>query len=241
MRTEPTTNSGVRATLTRIPSGRRAKWLVILVWVVVLTVASPLAGKLTSIEDNDAESFLPKSAESLAVAQAEERITAGDTMPAVIVYHRDGGLTAADQQRIETDRGALANRFPATPPGPATFSDDGQAAIYAVPLDVTDEDNLPDGVNAIRDQIAGAPDGLQVKVTGPAGFTMDMVNVFSGIDSTLLLATAGVVAALLLLTYRSPFLWLIPLVAVAFAHQLAGASVYGLAKSVGLTVNGQSG
>lgn len=237
----PGGDSGVRTKLASIPSGRRSKWLIVLLWVVILAVASPLAGKLTSVEDNDTATWLPQNAESLAVATAEEEISAGDQMPAVIVYHRDGGLLASDHEAIEADRQALSDLFPSTPPSPAIPSEDGQAVIFTVPLAVAEDEDLANGVDAIRAQVHDAPDGLQVKVTGPAGFTMDLANVFSGVDTTLLLATAGVVAALLLLTYRSPFLWLIPLLSVAFAHQLAGATVYGLAKSVGLTLNGQSG
>jgi len=58
---------------------------------------------------------------------------------------------------------------------------------------------------------------MDVKVTGGAGFSADAVKVFSNIDTTLLYWTAGIVAVLLLLTYRSPFLWLVPLLTVALA------------------------
>ena len=63
---------------------------------------------------------------------------------------------------------------------------------------------------------------------------------FEDIDTTLLLVTVVVVAVLLLITYRSPLLWLVPLLTVGLANQVATASVYGLVKGVGLTVDGQS-
>ena len=61
-----------------------------------------------------------------------------------------------------------------------------------------------------------------MQVTGPAAIQADLGAVFEGANTRLLLATAGVVAFLLLVTYRSPFLWLIPLTVVGIADQLAG-------------------
>ena len=61
---------------------------------------------------------------------------------------------------------------------------------------------------------AGLPAGLKAALTGPAGQFADISNAFSGLDTTLLLVTAAVVAFILILTYRSPGLWLVPLVSV---------------------------
>ena len=56
-----------------------------------------------------------------------------------------------------------------------------------------------------------APDGVTVQVTGPAAIHADLGQVFDGADIRLLLATAAIVAILLVITYRSPVLWLVPL------------------------------
>ena len=231
-------SSSVAARLAAIVTGPRTKWLILGIWVIVLAAVSPLAGRLSSVEENDAAAFLPANAESLVVSELEERF-GDETLPAVVVYHRAAGLTTDDLSKIEADRQALTERFPAMPPSPPVPSDDGRAMLYTVPL-LADEDATLDNVTAIRD-LVGAGDGdVTVNVTGPAGFTTDLVQVFDGIDSTLLVAAALVVTVLLLFTYRSPFLWLIPLLTVAFANQTATAGVYGLAKGVGLTVNGQN-
>ena len=232
------------ARLAAIPSGRRAKWLVLVAWIVIIAVVSPFAGKLADVEENDAEQWLPESAESLAVTRLMDTFPAGETEPGVIVYHRDGGLTDADRARVEADRVTFTNRYPATPPTEPVPSEDGAAILYAIPFPAdqpVDGKDASDNVAVIRDVLGPDRDGLEVKVTGPAGFGHDLVSVFDGIDGTLLMATAGVVTILLLLTYRSPFLWLIPLIAVAFAHQTATAGVYGAAKHLGVTVDGQSG
>jgi RND superfamily putative drug exporter len=77
-------------------------------------------------------------------------------------------------------------------------------------------------------------------VTGPAGYFADFANVFSGFDSTLLSITAVIVIVILLVTYRSPVLWLLPLSCVFVALTAAQAVIYLLARNGGLTVNGQS-
>lgn len=224
------------------PAGRRTKWLILVVWIALVAAISPFAGKLTDVEENDAAAWLPNSAESLKVNRLEDRFPASQTLPALVVYHRDGGLTPADREVVETDRAALAERFPAAAPTDAIPSDDQQAMFYVLPFPVPDNETQEVAIDAVEEvrEVAGDEAGLQVKVTGPAGFSHDLVDVFSGIDSTLLIASASVVAILLLITYRSPFVWLIPLLTVAFANQTATAAIYGMAKNLGLTVNGQS-
>ena len=235
---------GPAARLAIIPSGRRTRWLVLIAWIFILATVSPFAGKLTDVEENDAEQWLPESAESLAVTRTLDTFPAGETEPAVIVYHRDGGLTDADMARVEADRATFTGLYPDTPPTEPVPSENGAAVLYAIPFAADAPINGQDAsenVGDIRDVLGADRDGLQVKATGPAGFGHDLVSVFDGFDGTLLMATASVVTILLLLTYRSPFLWLIPLIAVAFAHQTATAGVYGAARHLGVTVDGQSG
>jgi RND superfamily putative drug exporter len=216
--------------------------MVLIAWLIIVAVSSPFASKLGSVQENDDTAWLPSGAESLKVSKLQEEFTHGDTTTAVVVYYRADGLTATDQSRIDTDRQAISSTFPGTELSPTVTSDDGHAAMYTMPLDASgDGQAVIDGVGDLRGVVSDGTNGLQVKVTGPAGFMTDLVDVFSGIDTTLLAASAGVVAILLLLTYRSPFVWIVPLLSVAFAHQLASGGVYGLAKHAGLSVNGQSG
>ncbi len=105
---------------------------------------------------------------------------------------------------------------------PVVVSEDKTAAIVAVPV-VSDlgTDNI-DQVEELRDQLReDAPDGVEVQVTGPAAIQADIGQVFDGADIRLLAATAAVVAILLIITYRSPVLWLVPLTVVAIADRLA--------------------
>ncbi len=91
-----------------------------------------------------------------------------------------------------------------------------------------------------RSRSQADPDGLNTVVAGPLAVGADQADAFEGIDSTLLLVTVCVVVAILLITYRSPVLWVLPLVSAAAALMLAEGVVYLLARYAGLTVNAQS-
>jgi putative drug exporter of the RND superfamily len=225
--------------LARIPGGHRTRWLVLLAWVAIIVVAGPFAGSVGEVEDNDAVSFLPRSAEATQVEQLLTRFPQDDVIPAVVVYARDGGLTAADRAAVEAQRQRLRPHAAGGDVAAPAVSADARAATLAVPL--PDTDDIVDRVGALRTDVStGLPPGLQVLVGGPAGDLTDSVEVFGDLDRNLLLVTVSVVALLLLLTYRSPVLWLLPLLAVGLASQLANAAVYLFGKHAGLPVDGQS-
>ena len=231
--------NGIADRLAALVTGRRAKWVILVAWIVVLAVASPLAARLGDVTNNDAVTWLPESAESAQVARLNDRFDAGDASTAMVVYHREGGITADDQAAIEETRGAVASAFPDAELSPPIPSEDGEVLFYTLPL-TGERSEIEEDVKALREILAGPPEGLEVAVTGPAGISVDLSGVFDGIDTTLLLASASVVTVLLLIIYRSPFLWVLPLLTVAFASQTATAIVYGMVETIGITVNGQT-
>ena len=83
-----------------------------------------------------------------------------------------------------------------------------------------------------------APPGLAVAVTGPAAFQADLSNVFEGADGRLLGITALVVALLLLVTYRSPWLWLVPLTVIGVGDRVVASLLAILSRHAGLGVDG---
>ncbi len=85
-----------------------------------------------------------------------------------------------------------------------------------------------------------AIDGVTTHIAGAGGQAADSAEAFAGIDGTLLFASLGVVIVILLITYRSPTLWLLPIVSAMFALFTSQAVIYFLAKYADLTVNGQS-
>src|SRR5437763_8224200 len=86
-----------------IPGGRRAKWAVLVGWLIVVAVLGPLAGKLTGAEKNDASSWLPPKAESTQVLNLTSKFQSPNVFPAVVVYQRPSGLTAADRAKAAAD------------------------------------------------------------------------------------------------------------------------------------------
>lgn len=226
--------------ITRLPSGRRTKFLALALWLVIASAVGPLAVKLADVVTDDAVAWLPRTAEATkAFERAEAAFPGSDRLVAVAVYARDNGLTDADRAKAEADRAAFARYAEGGEVPPAIVSDDGKALLISFPL-AGDEDQQTDSTGAVRDQLANAPPaGLHTGLTGSAGATDDLFDAFGGMDITLVLVTAGVVALLLLLTYRSPILWLVPLFCVGVASQVASAVVYLLAKHAGLTVDFQ--
>ena len=224
-----------------LPCGRRTKYLVVVFWIVVIALTGSLAGKLQGAEKNDASSYLPASADSTQELNLQAKFTAKNLNPAVVVYQRQSGITPADLRKAAAD----ARRFAALPAvagrvaGPIP-SADHRAIETIVGSDLGYKANIEGFVNGLRATASAGNPGMSVYVTGPAATASDELKIFKGIDSTLLFATLAVVIVLLLLTYRSPTLWLLPIVSAGVALTIAEAVVYVLTQH-GLTVNGQSG
>ncbi|MGI9006773.1 MAG: MMPL family transporter [Streptosporangiaceae bacterium] len=229
--------------LVRLPGGRRTKWAVLVFWLIAAAVAGSLSGKLTAAEKNDAQSWLPAKAESTQVLKLQSSFESPNVFPAVVVYARPGGLTAADRQKAVRDAAAIAGVHGVVQrqvAGPF-FAADGKAAQTLVPVNLGSKgwNGATAAVDKLR-AIATSDGALAVHIAGPLGSAADSAKAFSGIDSTLLFATLAVVIVLLLITYRSPVLWLLPVITAGIALTSAEALIYLLAAHAGLTVNGQS-
>jgi putative drug exporter of the RND superfamily len=227
-----------------LPAGRRARWIVLAGWLIVIAVAGPLAGKLGSAEQNDAKSWLPASAESTRVLDLQSRVQSPNVYPAVVVYDRPSGITATDRAQAAAD----IDRFAGVPgvqrsqiAGPIV-SQDGKAIQAIVPVDLGKDgwDKAAPAADSLREIAQSGSDGMAVHITGPLGTAADSSDAFGGLDSTLLLAALTVVIVLLLLTYRSPVLWLLPVISAGVALVASQAVIYLLARNAGLTVNAQS-
>ncbi|MEH6376346.1 MMPL family transporter [Streptomyces sp. KLMMK] len=221
-------------------TGRRSKYGVIVAWLIVLVVAAGFAGKLSSVEKNDVKSSLPNSAESTRVFDTQAKFGSPYTVPAVVVYERSSGLTEADKRKAAADAKVFGGRKDLE--GPVTgpeISEDGRAAQTTVPLNLGPDyfSKVGDRVKEMRETARDGAQGMAVHIAGPAGNTGDLSKAVSGIDTTLLAATLLVVIVILLFTYRSPVLWLMPIVCAGVSLQIAEAAIYFLAKHGGLTVS----
>jgi putative drug exporter of the RND superfamily len=230
--------------IAEIPAGSWTKWVVVGFWVVVLVLALPLSSKLTGAEKNDTKYWLPGNAESTKVLDVQSRFQSPNVYTGVVVYVRPSGLTAADRAKAAADARSFA-AVPGAVPGMVTGpipSSDGKAmqTILQVNLGTKGWANANKAVDAIRAIASSNADGLAVHITGPLGYAADSNNVFKGIDSTLLFSAVAVVIVILLITYRSPVLWLLPVVSSGVALITAQAVIYLLAAHAGLVVNAQS-
>jgi RND superfamily putative drug exporter len=215
--------------------------VVALLWLAVGGWAGPLSGRLSEVSQNDNTAFLPADAEATRAQQWATRFADRAVVPAVVVYERATGLTPADADRVEADREALA-AVPGVvgPLPPADPSDDGKALQLLVPIDNgPGADDVDAVVERLRATVTSA-DGLTGHVTGPAGLLGDLIAVFRTIDVTLLLVTAAVVVVILLAVYRSPVLWIIPVISAGIAYAGAAAAVYFLAREGVVDLNGQA-
>ncbi|MFI5794037.1 MMPL family transporter [Streptomyces sp. NPDC051677] len=226
-----------------LPSGRVTKWVVLALWAALLVPAVLLAGRLGDVEENDNSAWLPGDAESTAVVERAERFRPDDTVPAIVIYDRPGGVTPADLSKARADAEAFKGvaNVVGQPQGPVT-SQDGEAVqtVVQVHKDRTGWEGIGKVVDALTEVGEKNADGLGFHVTGPAGQASDSIKAFSS-GGSLTAITASVVVVILLLTYRSPVLPLLPLLTVGGALVTSEALIYLLAKHAGLTVNKQTG
>ena len=230
--------------MAEIPAGSWTKWVVVGFWVVVLVLAFPLSNKLMKAEKNDLKYWLPGSAESTKVVDVQSRFQSSYIFPGVVVYVRPSGLTAADRAKAAADARMFA-AIPGVVPGQVVGpipSADGQAMQTILQVDLGSQGwaNAPKVADAIRAITNSNANGLVSHVTGPLGNAADNQNVFKGISGTLLYSAVAVVIVILLITYRSPVLWLLPVISSAVALIIAEAVIYLLAAHAGLVVNAQS-
>lgn len=225
-----------------VVTGRRSKFVVALILLLIAGGLASQSGKLEQVQKSDTADFLPGEAESVLALEKAREFPSGQTSPAVVVAARsEGGLSGEDRAFIKKLGGFLKNAdLPrsAARSGPPQVTD--RAAVLNVVLDGSDSDQVAEAVEEIREFAqAEAPDGLEVAVTGPAAFSTDLKNVFAGADTRLLLVTGGLVLLLLILIYRSPIFWLIPFFTVLLAEGASRgmAAIWG---EIGLTVNGQN-
>jgi RND superfamily putative drug exporter len=238
-------------------TGPVTKWIVFAAVLVITVLMAGLNSKLIDVQNNEASSWLPGSAESTKVVEELTGTIDPNDIPTLIVYHRSSGLTdddlaAMDEQAQEiaqidgvTDQGVLSPNAAAEleaqgQPVPPLVSEDGEVAYLALTFNFGENgwNDIPAAADEIRD--IAQVDGVTVHLAGFGGQAADAAEAFEGIDTNLIMITLLVVIVILLLTYRSPILWLLPIISAVVAYTISGGVVYLLAKYADLTVNGQS-
>ncbi len=227
-------DSRLRPSLPERLTSRRGAWVSL---TLVLLAIVALFGLLSGAEAPAGVSTAPASSESAQVKALSEQFPGSDEGSVLIVATRDDGgpLTDADMAALT----ALVPSIDATtghtasPPHPSA---DGEAAVIQTSITVGDDNTATaQTVKAVRAELANKPlTGMTALVTGGSAFGADIAASFEGADFTLLMVTIGIVALLLILTYRSPILWLIPLTVVALADRLASLATNSVGTALGL-------
>ena len=236
-------------------SGRRGAWATLLIGLFFAVLAfGPLNGAATETAPGVG---LPKDNETVLVDEALKTLPGSDATAAIVVYDSETPFTEAQKTWLQGSFDAKTQQLSgganekfleftnlevmgkAFVP-PATISENGKTALITIPLDKSEEvDVVAERVKEMRALAKdGLPSGMTAYVTGPEGFSADISNVFAGADFKLLATTAMVVIVLLLVTYRSPTLWLIPLLVVGTVDGMAGGLVRSLAEWIGITLDG---
>lgn len=242
---------GTLQSLLRIPSGRRGKWAVLAVWLIIGVFAFGTAHKLYNVEQNNADAYLPHTAQSTRLIDYVQHAPGAppNSDVATVLYVNSAGIGDADRARVQSDIAAFQSTVPGLA-GKVTAlepSADGKALAVRVPVKIplTGTFDFDPALNAITKvaQPHGSVDQGDLRVYVGGGFALDAAanGAFSGLDSKLLFFAGAVVIVILLLTYRSPILWLLPLLSGVFALQLAQAVMYLLVRHSGVVVSGQSG
>lgn len=198
----------------------RVAWLVAL--LPLLLAGALIAGLGEGERERTSLDSLPAGFDSTQGTELRDALPDEGAATAIVLWTSDAGRLSSDVVGGLTEQAGALGAVPTGPDGPVLVAEDGTAAITVVPVQSDSATDNADRVGELRRQLAAdAPDGITSQVTGPAAVEADLAAVFDGADTNLLLTTAGVVALLLLLTYRSPVLWLIPLTVVGIADRLA--------------------
>ncbi len=227
----------------------RRRWLrillpavLIVLWFAGAGAGGPLFGKVDEVSSNDQTTYLPSSADATAVRDVQGDFLGDDSIPAIVVFSSNDGTELTDDQLQAIDTAAsdaTSLSGIGDESSPAIPSEDGQAVQLFVPIDADAEvtDVVAELGETLRDD---APPGVDVHVTGPAGFTADLAAGFAGIDGILLLVALLAVLVILVIVYRSLLLPLIVLSTSLFALCVALFVIWHLADAGVLLLSGQT-
>ncbi len=248
--------------------GRKPLWIAvvtIIAWLAISSVAGPTFGKLSTVQENDNAAFLPDSAESTLASKVTVKFSdsSNDQIPTLLLFLGDVDpvKNPANLVRIQSYLNELGNKtlpesgkllssyFVPGFPIQAIPSEDGKAALVNIALNSTiveerveEKPTLSLIVDFMREDLKENFEAkeLTTHVTGFGGIFADLFGAFGSIDSTLLTTTLLVVSIILIIVYRSPLLWILPLFSAIIALSVAGTIVYYAAKADLLDLNGQS-
>ena len=248
--------------------GRKPLWIAIvaiIAWLGITSIAGPTFGKLSTVQENDNAAFLPDNAESTLASKVTVKFSdsSNDQIPTLLVFLGDVDpknnpakmmqiqkyLDGLGDEILPESGKPMSTYFVPGFPIQAFPSEDGKAALVNIALSsdvaqdrIEEKPALTLIVDFLREDLKKnfESQALTTHVTGFGGIFADLFGAFGSIDSTLLTTTLLVVSLILIVVYRSPLLWILPLFTAVTALSLAGTIVYYLAKAGTIDLNGQS-
>ena len=215
----------------------RFRWFIIAAWILVAIVLTVVAPNINSVAVSDQSAFLPASAPSLDANQMVKKYFPDRVSPssAVVVVDAGAGNQAGQgaAARFVSDLTAWLTG-PDKPSGVSqawspTYGDEQTKASLTSPdkqvalvlarfTAVGTEQSTKDAIAAIQDELAKAPAGIAVSLTGD-GPILSAYNTASqkSMASTTWI-TIVLVVAILLLIYRSPVSPIVPLATIGLAY-----------------------
>ncbi|MGM8365823.1 MMPL family transporter [Virgibacillus sp. W0181] len=244
-------------------SGKKTRWVTIVIWMLLVAVFSMIWPQVNSQETNSNQ-LLPEDAMSVEASNLSEEHFSSDGTPLLLAWYRGGGLKDSDFENIQALYADLAEDplqkqqfIPPLDQAPpealkGSVSEDGKALTTPVLFEKgASADELEASLAKLQkkvgkqagEQVVGSDlsdDGLHLRLTGPIGIQTDAASLFSRADVTLLIATVVIVLVLLVSLYRSPILALVPLVAVGFAYGLVNPLLGVMAQKGWIEVDAQA-
>jgi RND superfamily putative drug exporter len=247
------TDEATRETPGAKPHRPRTVWVLGALAIVIFLIGlggNSYQSKSQEVQKNDQSAYLPGSADSTKVSDVAGDFNTQQTIPGFVIYQRKSGVTAADQAKARADaayfRSGKIKLVSTDNVGVPVSSKDGTVISLSVPLvgksghkDSKGPD-LVDAEKAVLKHARTDAGGLTISSAGAGGLLVAFIDAFSGLDGTLIIAVLIVVIVILLFVYRSPVLWVFPLLCAVSALGLATVVVYALAKNGTITLNGQS-
>ena len=207
---------------------------ILLLWIALALFLGITAPSISDVASSDQTSFLPSSANSVAARtlEAEKFAAGGSASTGLLVFEREGELTAADRGYAESLHNWLLS-----PQGPAIVQDvvsvfshpehenslispNNAAMLIEVHFTVAAYQPVVDEATyAIRERVEqGKPAGLSVNFTGEAGLSTDLVDSIVESTDRTTIVTVVLVIGLLFFIYRAPLAILIPLITITLAY-----------------------
>ncbi|MFZ3577944.1 MMPL family transporter [Virgibacillus sp. DJP39] len=228
----------------KIVAGSKSRFATLVVWTLVIGILTSIWPQVNN-EETSSTNLLPENAMSVEAAKiVKEQFPNKTGTPLIMVWYRDGGLTEADYQTVQSvykqikkdplERQSLVPELGTIPISALEKSASADGAALTTPVffkQDTSVESLQQSLDNLQEKVINSAtnnpfnkeitkDGLHVRFTGPIGIQTDATELFSQADITLLMTTVLLVLVLLIVLYRSPILAIVPLISVGIAYGL---------------------